>query len=108
VAGVFDTEFVRFLATLGVGGVLAGVIFAFYRKDIRQFTDLWKMQSEVLIVVVKENTTSNTQLVEMIRSLHKRMDKMTAVEDHALQAAVECANFVERARPDYEAREKRG
>lgn len=64
-----------FLATLGVGGVLAGVMFMFYRKDVRQFTELWKVQSEMLMVVVKENTSSNVTLVEMVRSLHKRLDQ---------------------------------
>ena len=78
---VLDNEFIKWLAGLGVGGVLAGMLFMFYRKDVRQFTELWKLQSdreaartEMLIGVVKENTQSNTQLVEMIRSLHKRMD----------------------------------
>lgn len=78
---MLDNEFIKWLAGLGVGGVLAGMLFMFYRKDVKQFTDLWKMQSdreaartEMLIGVVRENTSSNTQLVEMIRSLHHRLD----------------------------------
>lgn len=76
-----DNEFIKWLAGLGVGGVLAGMLFMFYRKDVKQFTDLWKMQSdreaartEMLVDIVKDNTVSNVQLVEMIRSLHRRLD----------------------------------
>lgn len=49
-----DAEFARWLTTLGVGGVLAAFMFWFYRKDVKSYTELWKTQSEQLIVVVKE------------------------------------------------------
>lgn len=61
---VVDNEFLKWLATLGVGGVLAGLMFMFYRKDVRAYTELWKSQSELLIEVVKENTASNVKVVE--------------------------------------------
>jgi len=70
-----DPEFVKWLATLGVGGVLAGFMFHFYRKDVRQFTDLWRGQSEALMLIVKENTSSNTKLTTMIDALHRRLDR---------------------------------
>lgn len=57
-------EFAKYLTTLGVGGVLAGLMFMFYRKDVRAYTELWKAQSELLIEVVKENTASNTKIIE--------------------------------------------
>ncbi len=57
-------EFAKYLTTLGVGGVLAGLMFMFYRKDVRAYTELWKSQSELLIEVVKENTASNVKVVE--------------------------------------------
>jgi len=75
---VVDTEFLKWFATLGVGGVLAAFMFFFYRKDVKQYTDLWKGQSEVLIVVVKDNTASNTKLVTVIDALHRRMDRTGA------------------------------
>jgi hypothetical protein len=68
---MFDGEFAQWLLTLGVGGVLAGFMFFFYRKDVRQYTDLWKDQSSVLIGVVKENTASNTKLISMIDTLQR-------------------------------------
>lgn len=69
-----DGEFIKWLATLGVGGVLAAFMFHFYRKDVKQFTDLWKGQSEMLVQVVKENTASNTKLVTLIDAMHRRLD----------------------------------
>lgn len=69
-----DAEFVKWIATLGVGGVLAAFMFHFYRKDVKEYTDLWRGQSEILISVVKENTASNTKLVTVIEALHARLD----------------------------------
>ncbi len=63
-----DSEFTKWLVTLGVGGVLAGFMFMFYRKDVKQYTELWKMATDQLITVVKENTVSNTKLISMIES----------------------------------------
>jgi phosphate/sulfate permease len=64
-----DSEFVKWLTTLGVGGVLAAFMFHFYRKDVKQYTDLWREQTAMLLVVVKENTASNTRLVSSVDSL---------------------------------------
>lgn len=68
-----DAEFARWLATLGVGGVLAGLIFMFYRKDIKQYTDLWKTTSEQLTKIVRENTASYTRLSDTLRSMEDNM-----------------------------------
>lgn len=50
------------LATLGVGGALAWGMFQVYRKDVKQFTELWKVQSEMLMRVVVDNTAAITAL----------------------------------------------
>lgn len=68
-----DAEFAKWLATLGVGGVLAGIMFMFYRKDIKQFTDLWKLTTDQMVVIVKENTVSNTKLISLIESQERNM-----------------------------------
>ena len=70
-----DTEFVKFLATLGVGGVLAAFMFHFYRQDVKQYTELWKGQTEMLMGVVKDNTQSNTKLITLIDAMHRRLDE---------------------------------
>lgn len=69
------TEFAKWLITLGVGGVLAGFMFVFYRKDVKSYTELWKAQAERLeslaervMSVVKENTASNVKLITLIEN----------------------------------------
>lgn len=61
-----DGEMIKWFATLGVGGILAGFMFWFYRKDVRVYTEQWKNQTELLMAVVKENTVSNTRLIASI------------------------------------------
>lgn len=65
---IMDAEFVKWLATLGVGGVLAGLMFMFYRKDVKQYTELWKTATDQMMVIVKENTASNTRLISLIET----------------------------------------
>lgn len=69
-------DFAKMLPSLGVGGALAGVLLFFYRKDVRQYTELWKNQSEQLMMVVKENTHTQTRLVDVIEHLCDRMDRV--------------------------------
>ncbi len=67
----FDTEFTKWLVTLGVGGVLAGFMFVFYRKDVKQYTELWKNMTDQLMMIVKDNTSSNIKLIVMLESLER-------------------------------------
>ncbi len=73
-------KMLEWFVTLGVGGVLAGFMFMFYRKDVKQFTDLWKSVAEQLIAVVKENTASNTKLIALIESMERNQMRKTDVE----------------------------
>jgi hypothetical protein len=68
-----DAEFVKWLTTLGVGGALAGLMFMFYRKDVRQYTDLWKNTTDQLMNVVKDNTASNSKLISLIENQERNM-----------------------------------
>lgn len=61
-----DMEVAKWLTTLGIGGALAAFMFLLYRRDIKSYTDLWKSTTDQLIVIVKENTESNTKLNSMI------------------------------------------
>lgn len=70
-----DTEFFKYLTTLGVGGILAGFMFHFYRQDVRGYTDLWRGQAEALVLVVKDNTAALTKLVTLVDALHQRLDR---------------------------------
>ena len=66
-----DAEFIKWFTTLGVGGVLAGLMFMFYRKDIKQYTELWKLATDMLTIIVKENTASNTKLIGLIENIER-------------------------------------
>ncbi len=63
-----DAEFTKWVITLGVGGVLAAFMFVFYRKDVRQYTELWKAATTELMVTIKDNTASNVKLVTLIET----------------------------------------
>jgi len=66
-----DTEFTKWLVTLGVGGVLAGYMFAFYRKDIKNYTELWKMATDRLLDTLEKNTASNLKLITLIENIER-------------------------------------
>jgi len=76
-----DTDFTKWLVTLGVGGVLAGFMFVFYRKDVKLYTDLWKTTTDQLIAVIKENTQSNTKLISLIESQERNSFRKQDLED---------------------------
>lgn len=86
-AGAMDAEFVKWLATLGVGGVLAGLMFMFYRKDVKQYTELWKTATDQMMNIVKENTASNTRLISLIETQERnaiRKDDIAALVDRRI------------------------
>lgn len=76
-----DAEFAKWLATLGVGGVLAGLMFMFYRKDVKQYTELWKTATDQLIIIVKENTTSNTRLIALLENQERNAIRKSDIEE---------------------------
>ena len=76
-----DTELAQWLGTLGVGGVLAAFMFHFYRKDVRQYTDLWKGQSELLVGVVKEVSGNIARNTEVLQSVDRRLDKLECLDN---------------------------
>jgi hypothetical protein len=75
-----DQEFVKWFATLGIGGVLAGFMFMFYRKDVKQYTELWRTTAEQLISVIKENTASNIKLITLIESQERNVLRKSDIE----------------------------
>lgn len=75
-----NSEFLQWLVTLGVGGVLAGFMFVFYRKDIKQYTELWKATTDILVQTVKENTASNQKLITMIESQERNAIRKSDIE----------------------------
>lgn len=66
-----DPEILKYLATLGVGGVLAAVMFSIYRKDSLQMQEAWKGQSALLVQVVKEVTVAVTALSTLVQEMSR-------------------------------------
>lgn len=73
----------KFLVQLGIGGVLAGLLFGFYRKDVRAYTELWKeqailnhAQTTAMMALVEKSTSAIVQNTEVVKSLHKRIDRL--------------------------------
>lgn len=66
---------------LGVGGILAGFMFMFYRKDIKQYTELWKAATDQLISVIKENTASNTRLIALLETQERNSIRRSDLEN---------------------------
>lgn len=66
-----DAETLKWLASLGVGGALAGMMFMVYRKDMRTNAERWRGQSEMLMAVVKENTAAVTALIKLVERAEK-------------------------------------
>lgn len=91
-----DAEFGKWLATLGVGGVLAAFIYLAGRKDnarheatIIQYTELWKAATEQFIGIIKENTASNAKLISLIETQERnalRKDDIVLLIDRRMQA----------------------
>lgn len=63
------------LAQFGVAGILAGVMFGLYRKDMRELVIKWENQSSILIGIVKENTAAITALIEVVRMVDSRKER---------------------------------
>lgn len=76
-----DAEFGKWLATLGVGGVLASFMFMFYRKDVKQYTELWRATAEMLMNTIKENTASNVKLIALIENYERNAVRKTDILD---------------------------
>lgn len=76
-----DQEFIKWLAGLGVGGTIAGLIFFFYRKDVRSALDTWKETALLLTTALKEstaahteNTQTNREMISLLQAVHRRLD----------------------------------
>ncbi len=64
-----DAETLKWLASLGIGGVLAGMMFFVYRKDMKQNAEDWRGQTELLVAIVKENTQAITALIALVQRI---------------------------------------
>lgn len=80
---MFDVEFLRYLIQQSIGVAFAAFIFMFYRRDMKEGAERWKVQAEredkrteALIALVEKNTTATIQNTEVLRALHRRVDDL--------------------------------
>ncbi len=66
---MIDAELFKILVPFGTGGMLAALIFGFYRKDSLGWQESWKGQQQILIQVVKENTAAMAKLESLIEAM---------------------------------------
>lgn len=71
----------QYLTQLGATGIIAAIIFFFYRRDFLKTNDTLKQQNDLLILVVRENSASNASLIasnvtltSAVEALHRRLD----------------------------------
>lgn len=75
-----DGEIFKYLTSLGVGGAVAALMFVFYRKDIKQYTELWKTATDQLMLIVRENTASSTKLITMLENIERNAMRKSDIE----------------------------
>ena len=71
----------QWIATLGVGGIVAAFMFIFYRQDMKRYLELWQEQAlqnrqvvGQLLDVIKDNTAALAKLIMAVDSFHRRLD----------------------------------
>lgn len=76
-------DLMKFFASLGVGGVLAGVIFYFYHQRVTselnqadKRLEMEQRRSDALLLVVKENTASNTAVVMSVDANTRMVERL--------------------------------
>ena len=64
-----DPEILKYFASLGVGGVIAGFMFLIYRQDHKQViatSERMGLREEILIKVLQEHVKSNEILIQNV------------------------------------------
>lgn len=78
-----EVEIAKWFTEMGIGGAFAALLFFFYRKDVKQYTDLWQKQAELnhaqtnaMMSLVERNMVTITANTEVLKALHHRIDRL--------------------------------
>lgn len=78
---MMEAESMKWLASLGVGGAIAGFMFLYYRRDmlaayaqLNTLSEQWKQMNDRVLSVVIDETRLNSEMVTLLRALHRRLD----------------------------------
>lgn len=84
---MMDSEFVKWLATLGVGGAIAAIIYVYsqrevarHEKVIGEYTNRWENAANKFDVTVRDNTASTTKLIVMIENQERNALRKSDIE----------------------------
>lgn len=79
-------EQLKWFASLGVGGTIAGLTFYYYRLDALAHASQWrdlsaerKADNTMLMAVIKENSAAMTANTATIQALHRRDDRIEEI-----------------------------
>lgn len=82
-----DGEFIKYLASLGVGGILAAIMYYQNRKDsdlfasqIKNLYESEKGRTDILVNLVTNTVTAITKNTAVCESLHIRLDRENGEE----------------------------
>lgn len=67
-----DPEILKYLAPLGVGGVLAWGMFLVYRKDSARWADQETKRGDTVTSALVDNTKAVTELTTFLRNGHAK------------------------------------
>lgn len=88
-----DPDFIKYLSGLGVGGILAALFYYQNNKNsvdfakrndelarefatrIEALLNVERGRTEMLVALVKDNTAQTSANTEVVRALHRRLDK---------------------------------
>jgi len=79
---VLDPIITKEIATLGIGGVIAIIMFYRHRSDMLKLLQESREDRQTLISLVKENTAAVSVLTEIVRNLDadQRSDRLFRVK----------------------------
>jgi len=66
--GTGGLTLMQFIASMGVGGVLAYAMFSVYRKDMLALNKRWDEEAQAFKSIVVANTTAITTLTERLEA----------------------------------------
>ena len=98
-----DPELLKWFASLGVGGALAGGMFLAYRKDVLGKVDRTEIERATLLEVIARHAKATEHLAGALESHHQtEVATMDRIEGYSREAMHDVKNLLDRtARPKY-------
>ena len=84
-----DVETIRWVASQGIGAVLALVMFLVYRKDVHLALNSWQSQVRILTELVQDCTSALQSNTDAIRAMERALPHACPMADQLSDGAVE-------------------